>query len=167
MCVGDRAVPLLATPFYLSYMKLFCLVVTVFGFMQLSHYPDGSKYTVWILDGNLPYCQHPHIYLFITSIAIIVILYISFTLFLLLIRFWIRISSLWPLRWITNWLLSMMPAFLHKMMTTATYSEQCYQVKECVWLFNTDIRFKLPTDNKSAAALRHYNCNASTRCFVL
>ena len=100
--VGDRAVPLLATLFYLSYMKLLRTAVTVFGFVVLSHYPDDSKRIVWTLDGNLPYCQHPHIYLFVTSIVVLVIQCIPFTLFLLFIRCWMRASSLWPLRWINK-----------------------------------------------------------------
>ena len=61
--VGDRAVPLLATLFYLSYMKILHTVLTVLGLAVLIHYPDGSNLVVWAEDGNLSYCQHPHIYL--------------------------------------------------------------------------------------------------------
>ena len=79
--VGERAVPLLATLFYLSYTKLLRTVVLVFGFVVIGHYPDGSKLTVWYTDGNLPYCQHPHIYLFIFSLAILAFLCIPFSVF--------------------------------------------------------------------------------------
>ena len=65
--IGDRAVPLLATLFLLSYMKLFHTIVTVLEFGVLIHYPDESKTIVWYLDENLLYCEHPHIYLFIIS----------------------------------------------------------------------------------------------------
>ena len=100
--VGDRSVPLLATLFYLSYMKFLRTVVTVFGFTVLTHYPGGSKHLVWTLDGNLHYCQHPHIYLFITSLTVLVFIFIPFTFFLLMIKCWMKVSNLRPLRWINK-----------------------------------------------------------------
>ena len=53
------------------------------------------------MDGSLPYCQHPHIYLFIVTI-ITLFFCLSFTLFLLLIQCWRRISHLKLLRWINK-----------------------------------------------------------------
>ena len=100
--IGDRAVPLLATLFYLSYMKLLRTVVTVFEFSIVTHYPGGSKDIVWTLDGNLSYCQHPHIYLFITSLTVLVFIFIPFTFFLLMIKCWMKVSNLRPLRWINK-----------------------------------------------------------------
>ena len=100
--IGGRAVPLLSTLFLLSYMKLLRTVVTVFGYSVLIQYPSGSKIVVWYHDGSFPYCQHPHIYLFITSLATLVFLCIPFTLFLLLIQCWRRISHHRGLRWINR-----------------------------------------------------------------
>ena len=99
--IGDRAVPLLATLFLLSYTKLLRTVTTIFEFGVLTHYPYKSKSIVWYFDGNLPYCQHPHIYLFL--VAMITLFFcLSFTLFLLLIQCWRRISHLRLLRWINK-----------------------------------------------------------------
>ena len=100
--IGDRAVPLLATLFLLSYMKLLHTVVTVLEYAELTRYPDGSKLVVWYLDGNLPYCQHSHVFLFIASLATLLFLCIPFTIFLFLIQCWRRISHLRPLRWINK-----------------------------------------------------------------
>ena len=100
--IGGRAVPLLSTLFLLSYMKLLRTIVTVFGYSILTQYPSGSNIVVWYRDGNLLYCQHPHIYLFITSSAILVLLCIPFTLFLLLIQCWRRVSHRRGLRWINK-----------------------------------------------------------------
>ena len=85
-------------------MKLLRTIVTVFGYSVLTQYPNGSKIIVWYCDGNLPYCQHPHIYLFITSLAVLVFLCIPFTLFLLFIRCCRRASHLRGLRWITKFM---------------------------------------------------------------
>ena len=99
--IGDRAVPLLATLFLLSYMKLLRTVISILEFGLLISYPEESKIIVWYLDGNLVYCQHPHIYLFAVAVVTL-IFYLSFTLFLLLIQCWRRISHLRLLRWINK-----------------------------------------------------------------
>ena len=99
--IGDRAIPLLATLFLLSYTKLLRTVITILEFGELTIYPDESKMIVWYFDGNLPYCQHPHIYLFIAAIATLIFC-LSFTLFLLLIQCWRRISHIRLLRWINK-----------------------------------------------------------------
>ena len=100
--VGDRAVPLLATLFLLSYMKLLRTAVAGLVFGVITQYPDESKAIVWYLDGNLLYCQHPHIYLFIISL-ITLILCLPFTFFLLLIQCWMKISHWRLLRWINKY----------------------------------------------------------------
>ena len=100
--IGDRAVPLLATLFLLSYTKILHTLMTIFEFGVLTHYPDKSKIIVWYFDGNLLYCQHPHIYLFLVAMAVLLFLCLPFTLFLLLIQCWRRISHLRLLRWINK-----------------------------------------------------------------
>ena len=100
--VGDRAVPLLATLFLLSYMKLLRTAVAGLVFGVITQYPDESKSIVWYLDGNLLHCQHPHIYLFIVSLVTL-ILCLPFTFFLLLIRWWMKISHWRLLRWINKY----------------------------------------------------------------
>ena len=101
--IGDRAVPLLATLFLFSYTKLLRTVMIVLVFGELKLYPDESTTIVWYFDGNLSYCQHPHIYLFIAAITTLFFC-LSFTLFLLLIQCWRRISHLRLLRWINKFI---------------------------------------------------------------
>ena len=100
--IGDRTVPLLATLFLLSYTKLLRTVISIFEFEVLTYYPDNSQVIVWYLDGNFQYCQHPHIYLFVIAMAILIFLCCPFTLFLFLIQFWRRMSHLRLLRWINK-----------------------------------------------------------------
>ena len=98
--IGSRAVPLLATLFLLSYMKLFRTVIDATSVAVIAQYPHNTSYAVWYLDGNLCYCQDPHIYLFIAAIATLVFLWLPFTLLLLFIQPLRRVSHLWPLKWI-------------------------------------------------------------------
>ena len=65
--IGSRAVPLLATLFLLSYMKLLRTIIDAISVAVIIQYPQNTSYVVWYLDGNLRYCQHPHIYLFIVG----------------------------------------------------------------------------------------------------
>ena len=99
--IGDRAVPLLATLFLLSYMKLLRNVMSILEFGLLISYPKESKIFVWYLDGNLMYCQHPHIYLFVVAVLTLIFC-LSFTLFFLLIQCWRTLSHLRLLRWINK-----------------------------------------------------------------
>ena len=100
--IGSRAVPLLATLFFLSYMKLLHTVIDVISVAMIAHYPQNTSYAVWYLDGNLRYCQHPHIYLFISAIATLVVLWFPYTLLLLFIQPLRRVSHLRPLKWVNK-----------------------------------------------------------------
>ena len=91
--IGDRAVPLLATLFLLSYTKLLRTLTTIFEFGVLVHYPYDSMIIVWFMDGSLHYCHYPHIYLFIVAIVILFFC-LSYTVFLLPIQCWRRLSHL-------------------------------------------------------------------------
>ena len=99
--IGSRAVPLLATLFLLSYMKLLRTVIDATSIAVIAQYPQNTSYAVWYLDGNLRYCHHPHIYLFIVAIATLVLLWLPYTLLLLFIQPLRRMSHhLRPLKWI-------------------------------------------------------------------
>ena len=100
--IGSRAVPLLATLFLLSYMKLLRTVTDATSVAVIAQYPQNTSYAVWYLDGNLRYCQHPHIYLFITATATLVFLWLPYTLLLLFIQPLRRVSHLRPLKWINK-----------------------------------------------------------------
>ena len=99
---GSRAVPLLATLFLLSYMKLLRTVIDATSVAVIARYPQNTSYAVWYLDGNLRYCQQPHIYLFIAAIATLVFLWLPYTLLLLFIQLLRRVSHLRPLKWINK-----------------------------------------------------------------
>ena len=100
--IGSRAVPLLATLFLLSYMKLLRTTIDATSVAVIAHYPQNTSYVVWYLDGNLRYCQHPHIYLFLAAMATLVFLWLPYTLLLLFIQPLRRVSHLRPLKWINK-----------------------------------------------------------------
>ena len=100
--IGSRAVPLLATLFLISYMKLLRTIIDATSVAVIAHYPQNTSYVVWYLDGNLHYCQHPHIYLFLAAMATLVFLWLPYTLLLLFIQPLRRVSHLRPLKWINK-----------------------------------------------------------------
>ena len=84
--LGNRAVPLLATLFLLSYMKLLRTAVSSleFSILTYSKYPNGSSsHAVWSIDGNLSYFHFPHILLFLVGLATLLFLWLPYTLLLL------------------------------------------------------------------------------------
>ena len=73
--IGKRdPIATLATLILLSYAKLLSVTITALSFANLD-YPDGSRETVWLADGNVKYFQEKHIpfalvALLITSIGL-------------------------------------------------------------------------------------------------
>ena len=67
--LGNRAVPLLATLFLLSYMKLLHIAVSLMEFSILSRIDHTVMYAsksispiiIWSVDGSLVYFEFPHI----------------------------------------------------------------------------------------------------------
>ena len=98
--IGSRAVPLLATLFLLSYMKLLRTVVDATSIAVIVQYPANTSYAVWYLDGNLKYCRGHHTYLFIAAFLTFAILWLPYTLLLLFIQPLRKFSHLGPLQWI-------------------------------------------------------------------
>ena len=80
---GGNIVPVLATLFLLSYTKLQRLITTSLSFTVVD-VSDGSKYFVWLEDGNVRYLQGKHIPLFLVSILFLVVLFIPYTLSVML-----------------------------------------------------------------------------------
>ena len=99
---GSRAVPLLATLFLLSYMKLLRTIADATLVAVITRYPQNTSYAVWYLDGNLDYCHNPHIYLFIVAIATLIFLWLPYTFLLLLSQPLRKVSHLRPLKWINK-----------------------------------------------------------------
>ena len=83
-------------------MKLLRTVIDATSVAVIAWHPQNTSYAVWYLDGNLRYCQHPHIYLIIAAIATLVFLWLPYTLLLLFIQPLRRVSHLRPLKWINK-----------------------------------------------------------------
>ena len=62
----------LATLILLSYTKLLSVTITALSFAVLE-YPDGSRETVWLPDGNVKYFQGKHIALVTVALLIILV----------------------------------------------------------------------------------------------
>ena len=75
---GKNSVPVLATLFLLSYAKLIQLIVTALSYTFVE-FPYGKK-AVWSADGNIEYLENPHLLLFLAAVAILVFLWLPYTL---------------------------------------------------------------------------------------
>ena len=83
--IGNNAVPVLATLFFLSYAKLLRTIIaaTAFTFIE---FEDDSYITVWLRDGNVKYFDPKHniIFLFIVALLLIFLYIFPLTLLVLL-----------------------------------------------------------------------------------
>ena len=80
--MGNNSVPVLATLFLLSYAKLFRTIITALSFSEL-HTTQGDK-IVWSADGNIEYLGAEHAPLFTVATAILLFLWLPYTLLLFL-----------------------------------------------------------------------------------
>ena len=108
---GNRAVPVLATIFLLSYMKLLRTAVEILHFSLLSVIDfvssndttlaatSDSQSFVWSVDGTLDYFGYPHILLFVAALFTLLFLWLPYTLLLLFIQWIRRVSHYRLLRW--------------------------------------------------------------------
>ena len=99
---GNRAVPVLATLFLLSYMKLLRIAVTSLSFSILISYPEGSTLAVWAVDGNLTYFGGPHVALMLIALIVFACLWLPYTLTLLLHQQLQKVSYFKLLRFINK-----------------------------------------------------------------
>ena len=82
--LGNNPVPTLATLFLLSYSKILRNIIAALSVTSLD-YPDGTSELVWLYDGSVPYFQRAdHIVLGIFAISVLLLLFLPYTLFLLL-----------------------------------------------------------------------------------
>ena len=91
---GNNSVPVLATLILISYTKLLRTIITALSFAILE-YPDGSNVVVWAFDGNIKYLGPAHIPLFLAAVAVLVFLFLPFTLILLFGQCLQRTSFRW------------------------------------------------------------------------
>ena len=102
--LGNNPVAVLATLFLLSYAKLLRSIINPI-YVTFLDYPSDTK-AVWLVDGNVNYLKGKHIPLFLTSLLALFLLFIPFTLLLLLGQ-WIQAQSERKcLKWISDYRVS-------------------------------------------------------------
>ena len=88
--LGNNPMAVLATLFLLSYAKLLRSMINPL-YVTFLDYPSDTE-AVWLVDGNVNYLKGKHIPLFLTSLLALFLLFIPFTLLLLLGQ-WIQAQS--------------------------------------------------------------------------
>ena len=99
---GNRAVPVLATLFLLSYMKLLRTVTSIYMLSHIVQYPEKSTVTVWSVDGNIDYFGLPHLFLLVAALIVQIFLWLPYTFTLLLHQLLQKVSRFKIFRWVTN-----------------------------------------------------------------
>ena len=85
----------------LSYAKFLSITITALSFAVL-HYPDGSRETVWLPDGNVQFFHGKCIPFIITVTLLIIIIVLPYT-FLHFLWQWIVHAPRWKIfRWTRN-----------------------------------------------------------------
>ena len=99
--IGKRdPVATLATLILLSYAKLLSVTITALSFAVLD-YPDGSRETVWLPDGNVPYFRGKHVTLVLVALLIILV-GVPYTILLLLWQWLVRAPEWKVFKWTRN-----------------------------------------------------------------
>ena len=103
----NRTIPVLATVLLLSYIKLVGITSSALKFSFILEYPNDTNENpkpavtaVWSVDGNLDYCGHSHILLFLAGLATLLFMWLPYTLMLLLMQWLRKVSHLRCLTWI-------------------------------------------------------------------
>jgi hypothetical protein len=103
--LGKNPVATLATLFLLSYSKILRTIIAALSFTTLE-YPGNIHRAVWLYDGNVPYFQSAsHIVMGTVAIVVLLLLFLPYTL-LLLVGHWLQAYSD---RWMFSWLNKIMP----------------------------------------------------------
>ena len=99
--IGKRdPIATLATLILLSYAKLLSLTIIALSFAVLD-YPDGSRETVWLPDGNVPYFRGKHVALVLIALLIILV-GVPYTILLFLWEWIIRAPQWKVFNWTRN-----------------------------------------------------------------
>ena len=80
--MGNNSVPVLATLFLLSYAKIFRIIITALSYTVV--YTSHGHMVVWAADGNVDYLGPKHALLFAVAVAILMFLWLPYTLLLFL-----------------------------------------------------------------------------------
>ena len=98
--LGNNTVPILATIVFLSYTKLLQTIIDTLSFSIISS--GNQTYTVWLLDGNVPYFSWQHTLLFVTASVFFSVLWLPYTFFLLFGQCLRKKASFRLLKWMDN-----------------------------------------------------------------
>ena len=99
--IGKRdPIATLATLMLLSYAKLLSVTITALSFAVLD-YPDGSRETVWLPDGNVPYFRGKHVALVLVALLIILV-GVPYTILLFLWQWLVRAPEWKVFKWTRN-----------------------------------------------------------------
>ena len=99
--IGKRdPIATLATLILLSYAKLLSVIITALSFAVLD-YPDGSRETVWLPDGNVPYFRGKHVVLVLVALLIILV-GVPYTILLFLWQWLVRAPEWKVFKWTRN-----------------------------------------------------------------
>ena len=90
--LGSSPISVLATLILLSYIKILRTCIAAFSVTSLE-YPTKTE-SVWKLDGNIKYFTGKHVPLFLFALAVLILLFLPFTL-LLLFGQWIQHITRW------------------------------------------------------------------------
>ena len=88
---GRNPIAVLATLFLLSYAKLLRTIIAAFA-VTYAEYQGNPHVAVWLYDGNIKYLSGKHVPLFITAFLFLLLLFLPYTLLLLLSQ-WLQA---WP-----------------------------------------------------------------------
>ena len=80
---GRNPIAVLATLFLLSYAKLLRTIIAAFA-VTYAEYQGNEHVAVWLYDGNIKYLTGKHVPLFITAFLFLLLLFLPYTLLLLL-----------------------------------------------------------------------------------
>ena len=117
--IGKRdPIATLATLILLSYAKLLSVTITALSFAVLD-YPDGSRVTVWLPDGNVPYFQGKHVALVVVALLIILV-GVPYTILLFLWQWLVRAPEWKVFKWTRNTKLNAFISVHH-----APYNSKC------------------------------------------
>lgn len=81
--IGSNPIAVLATLLLMSYTKILKIIVEVYSFVHLE-YPNNKRVIVWLKDANVPYLESKHLLLTVVTTLILVLVFLPYTLFLLL-----------------------------------------------------------------------------------
>ena len=99
---GNNSLSVLATLFLLSYGKLIRNISNIFTSVDLKYSDRNETLKVWSVDGTMGYWELKHVGLCIVGLACSILLWLPYTLTLLLVPCLKRWDHLKPLRWINK-----------------------------------------------------------------